>query len=73
MQTLVKRGLRNYNPRVPTTAEPPWLVAAASELRDAANRLSFGPPVQCVYNPLDYAFDAHQPVSYTHLTLPTKA
>lgn len=60
MQTLAKRGLRDYNPRVPTTADLSPLVAAAAELRDAVNRLNFGPPVQCVYNPLDYAWAAHE-------------
>jgi len=60
MQTLAKRGLRDYNPRVLTTADPSPLVNAAAELRDAANRLSFRPPVQCVYNPLDYAWAAHE-------------
>ena len=60
MQTLAKRGLRDYNPRVPITADLSPLVAAAAELRDAVNRLNFGPPVQCVYNPLDYAWAAHE-------------
>jgi single-strand selective monofunctional uracil DNA glycosylase len=31
----------------------------ADELRTAVAKLSFGPPVSHVYNPLDYAWDAH--------------
>lgn len=29
-------------------------------MRDAVNKLGFGPPVACVYNPLDYAWAAHK-------------
>lgn len=36
------------------------LIAAAGELRDAVDRLSFGPPVTHVYNPLDYAWRPHE-------------
>lgn len=36
------------------------LVKAARELSDAVNQLSFDEPVTHVYNPLDYAWDAHQ-------------
>ncbi len=36
------------------------LVEAAAELRDAVGELKFAPPVACVYNPLDYAWEAHQ-------------
>ncbi len=36
------------------------LVAIASELAEAVGRLSFGPPVFCVYNPLEYAWQPHQ-------------
>jgi single-strand selective monofunctional uracil DNA glycosylase len=32
------------------------LTAAAARLRDAVDRLEFGPPVSCVYNPLRYAW-----------------
>jgi len=32
------------------------LIAIAARLRDAADELSFGPPVQTVYNPLRYAW-----------------
>ncbi len=35
------------------------LVAAATELRDAVDSLSFGEPVTHVYNPLSYAFAMH--------------
>ena len=35
------------------------LLAAAAELRDAAARLRFAPPVSHVYNPLAYAFAMH--------------
>lgn len=33
---------------------------AAAELRDAVNRLKFAAPVAHVYNPLDYAWPAHE-------------
>lgn len=36
------------------------LVAAARRLRDAANKLKFGGPVTHVYNPLVYAWRAHE-------------
>ena len=36
------------------------LLAAARRLSCAAERLRFGPPVACVYNPLDYAWEAHE-------------
>jgi single-strand selective monofunctional uracil DNA glycosylase len=36
------------------------LITAASRLRDAVNSLTFSQPVTHVYNPLDYAWDAHQ-------------
>ena len=36
------------------------LIAAARELADSVGRLNFGPPVTHVYNPLDYAWDAHE-------------
>ncbi|HEV2318115.1 MAG TPA: uracil-DNA glycosylase family protein [Verrucomicrobiae bacterium] len=36
------------------------LVAAARELAVNAGRLAFGPPVTHVYNPLDYAWAAHE-------------
>ena len=50
----------NYKSCVPITADTAPLVAAASELRDAVNQLRFSPPVECVYNPLDYAWAAHE-------------
>ena len=36
------------------------LIEAAAALRAAAGRLSFKPAVACVYNPLDYAWAAHE-------------
>ena len=36
------------------------LVAAARRISEAASALSFSPPVAPVYNPLDYAWDAHR-------------
>ncbi|HET9419122.1 MAG TPA: uracil-DNA glycosylase family protein [Chthoniobacterales bacterium] len=36
------------------------LIAAALRLRQAASKLTFGPPVTHVYNPLEYAWRAHQ-------------
>lgn len=36
------------------------LVQSAKRLRDAVNKLKFGPPVSHVYNPLDYAWSAHE-------------
>lgn len=36
------------------------LITIASELKEAVGRLSFGPPVSCVYNPLEYAWQPHR-------------
>jgi len=36
------------------------LIAAARELSTAVNRLKFKPPARFVYNPLDYAWNAHE-------------
>jgi Uracil DNA glycosylase superfamily. len=36
------------------------LVESAKQLRDAVDRLTFAPPVSHVYNPLDYAWPAHE-------------
>ncbi len=36
------------------------VIAAARELSDSVGRLRFRPPVACVYNPLDYAWAAHE-------------
>ena len=36
------------------------LIAAAKKLANSADRLTFDPPVACVYNPLKYAWRAHQ-------------
>ncbi len=35
-------------------------IAAAQKLSDAVGRLKFRPPVACVYNPLGYAWAAHE-------------
>ncbi len=35
------------------------LVMIAEELRTSVSKLSFGPPVSHVYNPLDYAWEVH--------------
>jgi single-strand selective monofunctional uracil DNA glycosylase len=35
------------------------LLAHAATLRDAVDRLRFGPPVACTYNPLSYAWAPH--------------
>jgi single-strand selective monofunctional uracil DNA glycosylase len=40
------------------------LIAAAKRLRRAVNKFKFAPPVSHVYNPLDYAWAAHE--SYLH-------
>src|SRR5262249_50648161 len=40
-----------------SSAEP--LVRAARRLRDAVDKLKFGPPVSHVYNPLRYAWEPH--------------
>lgn len=42
------------------TATSTALIQAARELRAAVNRLMFAPPVTHVYNPLNYAWAAHQ-------------
>ncbi len=36
------------------------LIAIASELASKVGGLSFGPPVSCVYNPLEYAWQSHR-------------
>ena len=51
------------------------LIASASRLRDAsqsiARRIVSEGVADLVYNPLNYAWEVHEAVSYTHLTLPT--
>jgi single-strand selective monofunctional uracil DNA glycosylase len=42
-----------------SVSEP--LIAAARDLCAAVERLRFAPPVRFVYNPLDYAWTAHEP------------
>jgi single-strand selective monofunctional uracil DNA glycosylase len=36
------------------------LIDSARQLRAAVGRMRFAPPVACVYNPLDYAWPAHE-------------
>ncbi len=36
------------------------LIRAAEQLRRSVDALAFGPPVACVYNPLDYAWEPHR-------------
>jgi single-strand selective monofunctional uracil DNA glycosylase len=36
------------------------VIRAAQELRAAVNKLTFAPPVTHIYNPLDYAWSAHE-------------
>ncbi|MEP6821525.1 MAG: single-stranded DNA-binding protein, partial [Chthoniobacterales bacterium] len=36
------------------------LLRAAATLRDAVGKLKFTPPVAYIYNPLDYAWPAHE-------------
>ncbi len=45
---------------VPAPMPDRTLVDLAATLRDRADRLRFGPPVACVYNPLRYAWEAHK-------------
>ncbi len=44
---------------MPTSSVSKNLIAAAAELRDAVDRLTFAPPVTHVYNPLRYAWAPH--------------
>ena len=46
--------------RSPGTAGVEALISPARTLAVAAARLKFGPPVTCVYNPLAYAWRAHE-------------
>jgi single-strand selective monofunctional uracil DNA glycosylase len=41
-------------------ADVEQLIAATRRLATACANLSFGPPVSCVYNPLEYAWHAHE-------------
>jgi single-strand selective monofunctional uracil DNA glycosylase len=45
---------------MPTPSIADELVRAARQLRAAARDLNFTAPVTCVYNPLDYAWPAHE-------------
>ncbi|HEU0039383.1 MAG TPA: hypothetical protein VFR76_08925, partial [Verrucomicrobiae bacterium] len=46
--------------QMPTPSIADELVRAARQLRAAARDLNFTAPVTCVYNPLDYAWPAHE-------------
>ena len=59
-KSLAKGANRAYKGGVPQDSDASPLIAAAAELRDAVNRLSFAPPVEFVYNPLYYAWPAHE-------------
>lgn len=48
------------------------VVRAAAELRDAVGRLRFAPPVVCVYNPLEYAWAAHETYIRRYANSPKK-
>jgi single-strand selective monofunctional uracil DNA glycosylase len=45
---------------VPESKTSRELIAAARDLAARVDRLEFQPPVACVYNPLDYAWAAHE-------------
>ena len=45
---------------IPVTSSAQLLVASAARLRDATKKLAFALPVTHVYNPLDYAWAAHE-------------
>ena len=58
---MAKAGCRAYKGDVPQDSDTSaQLIAAAAGLRDAVNQLQFAPPVEYVYNPLDYAWPAHE-------------
>ena len=48
--------------RLPSSERSPpnTLITSAAKLRDAVGKLRFAPPVTNVYNPLDYAWAAHE-------------
>jgi len=48
-----------YSSSRPVSAISEKMTMAAAELRDAVDRLKFDPPVSYVYNPLEYAWQAH--------------
>ncbi|ADE55415.1 uracil-DNA glycosylase family protein [Coraliomargarita akajimensis] len=48
------------------------MIAAARELSDGVDRLQFTEPTAVVYNPLDYAWDAHQQYLEKHASSPKK-
>ncbi|MGI9086160.1 MAG: uracil-DNA glycosylase family protein [Chthoniobacterales bacterium] len=49
------------------------MVAAAERLREEAGRLRFGSPVTHVYNPLEYAWRAHEDYLRRYATRPKRA
>jgi len=53
-----------------TSKQHQELIAAAADLRDKMSELSFSAPVTHVYNPLDYAWDAH--VAYLKRSRPRR-
>jgi single-strand selective monofunctional uracil DNA glycosylase len=48
------------------------LIIATQRLRDAVDKLKFGPPVTHVYNPLDYAWRAHELYLRRYATTPKR-
>ena len=55
--TAASAGIDPIPPPVRTSSQ---LVESAKRLRDAVDRLKFAPPVTHVYNPLQYAWAAHE-------------
>jgi single-strand selective monofunctional uracil DNA glycosylase len=51
---------RTCTAAVETAERAREVIGAAKRLRDAVSKLRFGPPVTHVYNPLDYAWAAHE-------------
>jgi single-strand selective monofunctional uracil DNA glycosylase len=56
----VSAAAASGNQRLKTTAISQQLIGAARELSTQVDRLKFKPPVEHVYNPLDYAWVAHE-------------
>ena len=48
------------------------LIAATVDLKDQVNELNFGSPTEYVYNPLDYAWSAHEQYLRMATATPTK-
>src|SRR3954471_11794983 len=49
------------------------VIEAAAVLRDAVKRLRFAPPVTHVYNPLEYAWTAHEQYLSRYAATPKRA